>query len=116
MRLGHVTTFSQKIYSVSPVNVALERQMSASMITRINLTTTDVKQTRVALKVFDSVVEAGGVTVVLSFNINSPKEFGEYEFVVANNVMPAARRAIEIVPEGIALYTCIAFMLDLVLW
>jgi len=104
-RLGHVTTFSQKIYSVSPVNVTTERKTSASLNTRINLTTTDVKQTRVALSVFDSVVEADGVTVVLSFNIRSQEEFGEYQMVVANNVMPAARRAIEIVPEGITLYT-----------
>jgi len=104
-RLGHVTTFSQKIYSVSPVNVTLERQTSASLNTSINLTTTDVKQTRVALNVFDSVVEADGITVVLSFNISSKEEYGEYQIVVANNVMPAARRAIEIVPEGITLYT-----------
>ena len=86
------------------------------MTTRINLTTTDIKQTRVALKVFDSIVEAGGVTVVLSFTLNSQDEFGEYQFVVANNVMPAARRAIKIVPEGIALYTYIAFMFGLVVW
>jgi len=111
-RLGHVTTFSQKIYSVSPVNVTLGRQTSLSMISRINLTTTDVKQTRMALKVFDSFVEAVGVTVVLSFNISSQEEFGEYQFLVTNNVMPAARRAIEIVPGGITLYTYIAFMLD----
>jgi len=75
------------------------------MTSRINLTTTDVKQTRVALNVFDSVVEADGITVVLSFIISSQEEFGEYQFVVANNVMPAARRAIEIVPGGITLYT-----------
>jgi len=98
---------------VSPVNATLERQTSALITTHI---TTDVKQTRVALKVFDSVVEADGVTVVLSFNISSQEEFGEYQFVVANNVMPAARRAIEIVPGGITLYTYIAFMLDLVVW
>jgi len=83
------------------------------MIIRINLNTTDIKQTRVALKVFDSVVQADGITVVLSFNISSQEEFGEYQFVVANNVMPAARRAIEIVPEGITLYTYIAFILDI---
>jgi len=82
------------------------------MTTRVNLTTTDVKQTRVALKVFDSVVEADGVTLELAFNISSQEEFGEYQLVVANNVMPASRRAIEIVPEGISLYSCIAFMLD----
>jgi len=75
------------------------------MTSRINLTTTDVKQTRMALKVFDSFVEADGVTVVLSFNISSQEEFGEYQFVVANNVMPAAKRAIEIVPGGITIYT-----------
>ena len=77
------------------------------MTTRINLTITDVKQTRVALKVFDSVVEADGITVVLSFNIRSQEEFGEYQFVVANKIMPAARRVIEIVPEGISLFTSI---------
>jgi len=70
------------------------------MTTRINLTTTDVKQTRVALKVFDSVVEADGVTVVVSFTIRSREEFGEYQLVIANSVMPAVRRAIEIFPEG----------------
>jgi len=84
------------------------------MTTRINLTTTDVKQTRVALNVFDSVVEADGVTLVLSFIISSQEEFGKYQFVVANNVMPAARRAFEIVPEGITLYTYIAIMLELI--
>jgi len=84
------------------------------MITRINLNTTDIKQTRVALKVFDSVVQADGITVVLSFNISSQEEFGEYQFVVANNVMPAARRAIEIVQGGITLYTYIVFILDIV--
>jgi len=100
-RLGHVTSFSQKIYSVSPVNVTLERQTSASMTIRINLNITDAKlQTRMALKVFDSFVEVDGVTVVVSFTIRSQEEFGEYQFVVANNVIPAARRAIEIVPEG----------------
>jgi len=81
------------------------------MTTRINLTTTDVKQTRVALKVFELVVEADGVTVVLSFNISSQEEFGEYQFVVANNVMTAARRVIKIVPGGITLFTYIAFIL-----
>jgi len=86
------------------------------MTTRIQLNTTYVKQTRVALEVFDSVVEADGITVVLSFNISSQEEFGEYQCVVANNVLPAARRAIEVVPEGITLYTNIAFMLDLVVW
>jgi len=111
-RLGDVTSFSQKMYSVSPVNVTLERQTSASMTTRVHLTTTNVKQTRVALKVFDSVIEEDGVTLELSFNISSQEEFGEYQLVVANNVMPASRRAIEIVPEGISLYSCIAFMLD----
>ena len=108
-RLGDMTSFSQNIYSVSPVNVTLERQTSASMTTRINLVTY-VKQTRVALKVFDSVVEADGVSVFVSFYISSQEEFGEYQFVVANNVMPIARRAIEIVPGGISLHTYIAFM------
>ena len=97
---------------MSPVNATLERQTSASKTTRIHLTTTDVKQSSVVLKVFDSDVKAEGVTVVLSFSISSQEEFGEYQFVVANNVMPAARRAIEIVPEGITLYTYMAFMLD----
>jgi len=84
------------------------------MTTRIHLTTTDVKQSTVMLKVFDSDVKAEGVTVVLSFTISSQEEFGEYQFVVANNVMPAARRAIRIVPEGNTLYTSTytAFMLD----
>jgi len=115
-RLGHVTLISQKIYSVSPVNVTLERQMTPLITTRINLTTTDVKHTRVALNVFNSVVEADGVTVVLSFNISSQDEFGKYQIVVANNVMPAARRAFEIVPEGITFYTYIAIMLELIVW
>jgi len=86
------------------------------MTTRINLNTTDIKQTRVALRVFDSVVEADGVTVILSFNISSQEEFGEYQFVVANNVMPAARRAIAIIPEGITGYAYIAFILDWFVW
>jgi len=109
-RLGDVTSFSQKIYSVSPVNVTLERKTSALKTNRIDLVTTFVKQTRVTLKVFDSVVEAGGFTVYLSFYMSSQEEFGEYQFVVANNVMPAARRDIEIVPEGITFYTYIAVM------
>ena len=49
--------------------------------------------------------------MVLSFNISSQEEFGEYQFVVANNVMPAARRVIKIVPGGITLFTYIAFIL-----
>ena len=103
-RLGHVASFSQKIYSMSPVNVTLERQPTSSLNTSIYLNTTDVKQTRVALKVFDSVVEADGVTVVVSFKINSQEEFGEYQLVIANNVEPAARRAIAIVPRGTVSY------------
>ena len=93
---------------MSPVIVTLERQTSASMTTRIKLNTTDIIQTRVALRIFDSDVEADGITLVLSFNISSKEEFGEYQFVAANSVMPAARRAIEFVPEGITLYTYIA--------
>jgi len=103
-RPGHVTSFSQKIYSVSPVNVTLERQPTASQNASIHLNTIDVKQTRVALKVFDSVVEADGVTVVVSFKINAQEEFGEYQLVIANNVEPAARRAIAIIPPGTVSY------------
>jgi len=98
---------------VSPVNVTLERQPTASLNTSIHLNTTDVKQTRVALKVFDSVVEADGVTVVVSFKINSQEEFGEYQLVISNNVEPAARRAIAIIPPGTVsynTYTIIALM------
>jgi len=112
-RLGHVTSFSLRIYSVSPVNVTLERQPTASQNASIHLNTTNVKQTRVALKVFDSVVEADGVTVVVSFKINSQKEFGEYQLVIANNVEPAARHTIAINPQGIVSYninTIIALM------
>jgi len=89
---------------VSPVNVTLERQPTASMTARIQLNTTVVEKTPVRLKVFESVVEADGVTVVLSFHIRSQEEFGEYQLVVSNNVMPAARSAVKIVPEGTGAY------------
>jgi len=103
-RLGNVTSFLQKIYSVSPVNVTLERQTNASLNTRIHLNITVVENTRVELKVIDSVIEADGVTVVVSFTISSQEQFGEYQLVVSNNVMPAARRAVEFVPEGTLSY------------
>jgi len=89
---------------MSPVSVTLERQPTASLNNRIQLTLIDVKKTRVALEVFDSVVEAEGVTVVVSFKINSQEEFGEYQLVIANNVEPAARRAIAIIPPGTVSY------------
>ena len=99
---GQMTSFSLKIYSVSPVNVTLE---SASQNTQRTLTyTTHDNQTRVTLKVFDSDVEADGVTVVVSFTISSQEEFGEYQLVISNNIMPAVRRIIEIVSEGDIFY------------
>jgi len=73
------------------------------MIPRIHL---NRSATRVALKVFDSVVEASGVTVVVSFTLSSQEQFGEYQLIVSNNVMPAARRTVEFVPEGtLSFYT-----------
>jgi len=97
-----MTSFSLKIYSVSPVNITIE---SASHNTQRTLAyTTQNKPTRVALKVFDSDVEADGVTVVVSFTISSQEEFGEYQLVISNNIMPAVRRIIEIVSEGDIFY------------
>jgi len=89
------------VYSVSPINVTLERPASASMKTRSVLTyTTVVNQTRVALKVFNSDVDADGFIAVIQLSISSQEEFGKYKLVIENNIMPAAIRSIEIVPEG----------------
>jgi len=99
-RLGYVTSFSQKIFSVSPVNVTLER-LAISRYTGRALTYTIVFiQTRLALTVFHSDVSADGLTVVVSFNVRFPEEFGEYQLVIANNIEPDAIRMVEIIPEG----------------
>jgi len=116
-RLGHVASFSQKIYSVYPVTVTLERQTSASPNTRKALTyTTAVSQTRVTIRVFDSDVNTDGFVAVVTLNISSEEEFGEYRLIVSNNITSAASRIIEIVSAGTVSYntfTIIAFMLDL---
>ena len=104
-RLGSVTSFSQTVYSESDVNITLERVASASLNTqRAVAYTTVVKLTRLVLKVFDSDVAADGFIVVVSFYISFKEEFGEYVLVVENNIMPAARRILEIVPQGKSSY------------
>jgi len=103
--LGYVTSFSQTIYSVSAVNITLERVASASLNTqRAFAYKTVVNLTRLVLKVFDSDVAADGFRVDVSFNISFIEEFGKYMMVVDNNIMPAARRILEIVPKGNSSY------------
>jgi len=104
-RLGYVTSFSQKIYSVSPVIVTLERQTSVSLNTRTTFTyTCVVTQTRLTMRVFDSDVNADGFVAVVKLNISSHEEFGEYRLIVSNNITPASSRIIEIVAEGSLFY------------
>ena len=100
-----MTSFSQTIYSVSAVNITLERVASASLNTqRAFAYKTVVNLTRLVLKVFDSDVAADGFRVDVSFNISLIEEFGKYMMVVDNNIMPAARRILEIVPKGNSSY------------
>jgi len=104
-RLGDLASFSQKIYSVSPVTVTVERQTSASTNTRKAFTNTSVvNRTRVTLRVFDSDVNANGFVAVVKLNISSHEEFGEHRLIVSNNITPASSRIIKIVPAGTVSY------------
>jgi len=101
-KLGRVSLYSLKLYSLSDVNITLSPYTPTANNSDVTKSFTyqyAINTAVVKLAVFDKEVDAVGSNAIINFTVISKDGFGEYSLKV-NNSVGATSTSIRIVPEG----------------